>query len=117
MQIIMCELILVFCICAPYISLVHYSISQICMRYTCVEYAWETVHVCRFCKGNISNHQVTVVVIVPPVAIFLAKHPSLEKYDLSSLKALGSGGAPLKAEVINALKKRLPGTVAMTQGF
>ena len=75
-----------------------------------------SVHVCRFCKGNISNHQVTVVVIVPPVAIFLAKHPSLEKYDLSSLKALASGGAPLKAEVINALKKRLPGT-AMMQGY
>lgn len=33
--------------------------------------------------------------IVPPIALLLAKHPSVDQYNVSSLKVIFSGAAPL----------------------
>jgi non-ribosomal peptide synthetase component E (peptide arylation enzyme) len=38
---------------------------------------------------------VTVAHIVPPIALLLAKHPSVAQHDVSSLRAVFSGAAPL----------------------
>jgi acyl-CoA synthetase (AMP-forming)/AMP-acid ligase II len=53
--------------------------------------------------------------IVPPVAIALAKHPIVERFDLSSVESVLSGAAPLGADVGEALGRRL-GCVAL-QGY
>jgi 4-coumarate--CoA ligase len=53
--------------------------------------------------------------IVPPVALALAKHPLVEKYDLSFVEQVNSAAAPLGADVAEAMGKRL-GTNA-TQGY
>lgn len=45
--------------------------------------------------------------IVPPVALALAKHPLIDNYDLSSVKEVFSGAAPMGAELSNAVAKRL----------
>lgn len=37
-----------------------------------------------------------------------SKHPDVLKYDLSSLRALLSGAAPLTAELIKQLSERFP---------
>jgi 4-coumarate--CoA ligase len=50
--------------------------------------------------------------IVPPVAIALAKHPMVERYDLSSVQSVLSAAAPLGAELGEAVGRRL-GCVAM----
>jgi 4-coumarate--CoA ligase len=53
--------------------------------------------------------------IVPPVALALAKHPMVEKFDLSHIVQINSAAAPLGADVSEAMGARL-GTTA-TQGY
>ncbi|HXV70796.1 MAG TPA: AMP-binding protein [Acidimicrobiia bacterium] len=47
----------------------------------------------------IETHRVTRVAVVPPIVLALAKHPMVADYDLSSLVQVGSGAAPLSAEI------------------
>lgn len=53
--------------------------------------------------------------IAPPIAVLLAKHPAVESYDLSSLRAIQSGAAPLDRELAIAVQQRLG--VDIYQGF
>lgn len=62
------------------------------------------------------EHRVTVAHIVPPIALLLAKHPSVAQYDVSSLRAVFSGAAPLSREVEDQLRQRLP-KVRIIQGY
>ena len=39
--------------------------------------------------------QITILHAVPPIVLFLAKHPLVSKFDLSSIKYMVSGAAPL----------------------
>lgn len=48
---------------------------------------------------TIQEQRVTRIAAVPPIVIALAKHPMVEEYDLSSLIQVGSGAAPLSAEI------------------
>lgn len=57
--------------------------------------------------GNIQDHQCTVGYIAPPVAVALAKHPVIDEYDLSSLKVIMSGAAPLDEELGHTVAKRI----------
>ncbi|MCO5573088.1 hypothetical protein L7F22_026853 [Adiantum nelumboides] len=52
----------------------------------------------------IQKYQVTHMPAVPPVIIALAKLSIVDKFDLSSLAAIGSGAAPLSREVINSFR-------------
>jgi len=53
--------------------------------------------------------------VAPPIVVALAKHPSVGNYDLSRLKWLFSGAAPLGAEVTDAVERRL--SVRVRQGY
>ncbi len=64
----------------------------------------------------IERHRVTYVAVPPPVASFLAHHPSVAGHDLGSLELLASGGAPLPAATHEELARRLPGC-AVGQGW
>mmetsp|Transcript_20180 Transcript_20180/g.30007 ORF Transcript_20180/g.30007 Transcript_20180/m.30007 type:complete len:585 (-) Transcript_20180:27-1781(-) len=66
---------------------------------------------------TLQKHKVTVAHIVPPIVVALAKHPIVDKYDLSSLKVLFSGAAPLSADVENACAKRLGCTIKQAWGM
>jgi acyl-CoA synthetase (AMP-forming)/AMP-acid ligase II len=57
--------------------------------------------------GAIAEHRVQRVWIVPPIAVALAKHPAVDSSDLSSLKMIFSGAAPLDAELGRAVASRL----------
>lgn len=46
----------------------------------------------------VQKYKTTVMSAVPTIFIAFTNHPLLEKYDLSSLMACGSGGAPLAVE-------------------
>lgn len=63
----------------------------------------------------IQDHRITYANVVPPILLALAKHPSVDNYDLSSLKTLFSGAAPLGAELALAVEKRL--NVRVRQGY
>jgi acyl-CoA synthetase (AMP-forming)/AMP-acid ligase II len=49
--------------------------------------------------GIIQERRVTRFFAVPPIVLALAKHPMVDSYDLSSLKQVFSGAAPLSAEL------------------
>ena len=53
--------------------------------------------------------------VAPPIIVALAKHPIVDNYDLSHLKWLFSGAAPLGAEVTDAVERRL--SVKVRQGY
>lgn len=55
--------------------------------------------------------------LVPPLVLFLAKHPMVDKYDLSSLKSLSSGAAPLARDLEVGVSKRLPNLESVRQGL
>jgi len=48
----------------------------------------------------VSKHQVSIAHLVPPIVLFLAKHPVVAKFDLSKLKEIFSGAAPLVITII-----------------
>jgi acyl-CoA synthetase (AMP-forming)/AMP-acid ligase II len=55
----------------------------------------------------LQKHGVTRANVVPPIVLALAKDPSVDEYDLSSLGLLLSGAAPLGAELAAACAERL----------
>ncbi|PYS29237.1 MAG: 4-coumarate--CoA ligase family protein, partial [Acidobacteria bacterium] len=57
--------------------------------------------------GLIQKYRVTLSHIVPPIVLKLAKDPSVEKYDLSSLKMIFSGAAPLGPELSHECMQRI----------
>ncbi len=57
--------------------------------------------------GLIEKHGVTVVYVVPPIALALAKHPAVEGRDLSSLRMVMSGAAPLGEDLAKAVADRV----------
>ena len=64
----------------------------------------------------ILQFQVTVLHLVPPMAVMLAQHPNLKKYDLSNIHTALVGAAPLKQEQAEDLMKALNIT-AVIQGI
>jgi acyl-CoA synthetase (AMP-forming)/AMP-acid ligase II len=57
--------------------------------------------------GLIEEHEITIVYVVPPIALALAKHPVVEGRDLSSLRMIMSGAAPLGDELAKAVAARV----------
>jgi acyl-CoA synthetase (AMP-forming)/AMP-acid ligase II len=53
------------------------------------------------------DYRVTRAYVVPPIVLALAKHPLVDKYDLSSLNLVMSGAAPLSKDVAEACASRL----------
>jgi len=67
--------------------------------------------------GNIATYQATIAYIAPPVAVALAKHPSVDQHDLSSLKVIMSGAAPLDEELGHAVAERVGCRVVQGYGM
>lgn len=73
---------------------------------------------------SIQRYKITIVVLVPPILVLLARHPSrqphphydfplisfsavVDKFDLSTLRVLISGAAPLGAGLASLVHQRL----------
>lgn len=65
--------------------------------------------------GMIEKYRVTLSHIVPPIMLKLAKDPTIDKFDLSSLKMIFSGAAPLGAELSLECMKRI--NCGIRQGY
>ncbi|KAF2499277.1 4-coumarate-CoA ligase 2 [Lophium mytilinum] len=63
----------------------------------------------------IQTYRVTFAYVVPPVVLLLAKHPDVSKYDLSSIRMLNSGAAPLTRDLVETLYSRLK--IKVKQGY
>ncbi|OAL53362.1 4-coumarate-CoA ligase-like protein [Pyrenochaeta sp. DS3sAY3a] len=66
---------------------------------------------CRF----IQDLKVTFAYVVPPIVLLLSKHPIVSKYDLSSIRMMNSGAAPLTRELVEAVHGRLG--IPVKQGY
>ncbi|KFY04165.1 hypothetical protein V491_09446 [Pseudogymnoascus sp. VKM F-3775] len=60
----------------------------------------------RFCS-IIQSHRITYTYVAPPIVLRLAKDALVDNYDLSSLRMITSGAAPLTRELIIAVYDRL----------
>jgi acyl-CoA synthetase (AMP-forming)/AMP-acid ligase II len=65
--------------------------------------------------GAIQEHRVTRAYIVPPIAVALAKHPLIDEFDLSSVRIMLSGAAPLGPDLQTACAERLD--CGIVQGY
>jgi acyl-CoA synthetase (AMP-forming)/AMP-acid ligase II len=63
----------------------------------------------------IQDYRITHLYLVPPIALALAKQPLVEQYDLSSLRYILSGAAPLDGAIQQAVAARL--RVPVVQGY
>ncbi|CAH1972296.1 unnamed protein product [Acanthoscelides obtectus] len=52
------------------------------------------------------KYRVTRLSVPPPLILFLIKHPLVKEYDLSSIKEIRSGAAPLSADIQKELKEK-----------
>lgn len=65
----------------------------------------------------VQDYGVTYAALVPPILVALAKHPAVERYDLSKLTGIGCGAAPLGENVERAVAGRLGCTVGQGYGM
>lgn len=65
---------------------------------------------------NLFYLQITITMLVPPLMVFLAKHPLVDKFDLSSIKEIWCGAAPLSKELQLAVTKRI-GVTSIKQAY
>ncbi|KAL6707626.1 hypothetical protein ACN47E_003976 [Coniothyrium glycines] len=56
---------------------------------------------------TIQEHKITFIYVAPPVIVRLARDKMVDQYDLSSVKMITSGAAPLTKELVDAVHKRL----------
>lgn len=66
---------------------------------------------------SIQRFRITELAMVPPIAIMIAKHPIVKKYDLSSIESIGSGAAPLGSEASREVEKIWNGRLNLKQGW
>ena len=67
----------------------------------------------------VQEHEPTRAHLVPPIILGLAKHPLVDNYDydLSSLKCIISGAAPLGLDIEKAAQERLDCTIKQAWGM
>ncbi|KAK0081179.1 hypothetical protein PV325_012630 [Microctonus aethiopoides] len=69
-----------------------------------------------FCE-SIEKYRVTTIPLVPPIMVFLAKHPLVSKYNFDSVKDLICGAAPLPIDVRKAVQERLGKNINIRNGY
>lgn len=57
---------------------------------------------------TVERYKISMMPVSPPLVVALAKSDLVNKYDLSSLRMLGCGGAPLGEQVANDFKAKFP---------
>jgi len=67
------------------------------------------------CLTAMQDYRISYAYVVPPIVLALAKHPLVDRYDLSRLRSMFSGAAPLGTEVAGAASRRLG--CAVKQGY
>ncbi|RDA83426.1 hypothetical protein CP532_4410 [Ophiocordyceps camponoti-leonardi (nom. inval.)] len=72
---------------------------------------FDIVETCRL----IQHLSITFLFVPPPIVLQLSRHPCVKDYDLSTLRFINSGAAPLSRELVIDVWKRL--AVGVKQGY
>lgn len=85
----------------------------------CAHTGWQVFLMSRFDLEKacqiIQDHKITFAYVPPPIVLAFGKHPAVDKYDLTSLKILHSGAAPLTNELLEVVWGRLK--LPVKQGY
>jgi acyl-CoA synthetase (AMP-forming)/AMP-acid ligase II len=65
----------------------------------------------------VQKYRVTILPLVPPIVLGLVKHPAVAQFDLSSVRLIFSGAAPLGEELARALSAKLGCPVVQGYGM
>lgn len=65
----------------------------------------------------IQNHRISHLQVAPPILVMLSKRPETAKYDLSSVKSILCGAAPLSKELQNDVCRRFHVTIKQGWGM
>jgi acyl-CoA synthetase (AMP-forming)/AMP-acid ligase II len=65
--------------------------------------------------STIQKHKITFINVAPPILVRLARDEIVSQYDLSSIRMLTSGAAPLTDDLIKQIKQRL--NIRVTQAY
>ncbi|MGN6171843.1 MAG: AMP-binding protein [Streptosporangiaceae bacterium] len=63
------------------------------------------------------DYRITRSFVAPPIVLALARHPMVDEFELSHLRLMNSGAAPLKAELAHEASKRLGCEVVQGYGM
>lgn len=63
----------------------------------------------------IEKHSITFMYVPPPIVLALGKHPIVDKYDMTSVRWINSGAAPLGVDLVEAVWNRLK--IGVKQGY
>ncbi|ODO00213.1 hypothetical protein I350_06839 [Cryptococcus amylolentus CBS 6273] len=61
-------------------------------------------------------YKITFGIVVPPIILVLLHSANVPKYDISTIRGLQSGAAPLSADLIQAFQTKFP-WIGVTQGY
>ncbi|XP_044497362.1 4-coumarate--CoA ligase 1-like [Mangifera indica] len=64
----------------------------------------------------IQRYKITVAPLVPPIVLAISKSPDVDKYDLSSIRIIKSGAAPLGKELEDSVRAKFPNAI-LGQGY
>jgi 4-coumarate--CoA ligase len=56
----------------------------------------------------VQKYKITVAPLVPPIVVDVAKNALVEKYDLSSIRIVMSGAAPMGKDIQDAFRDKIP---------
>jgi len=59
----------------------------------------------------VEKHKVSVAPLVPPIVLAIAKNRQLEQYDMSSIRMIISGAAPVGKELEDSVRAKLPNAI------
>ncbi|MBM4439843.1 MAG: 4-coumarate--CoA ligase family protein [Candidatus Rokubacteria bacterium] len=65
----------------------------------------------------VQQYKLTVLPLVPPIILGMVKHPALSQFDLSSVRLVFSGAAPLGEELVKQLSVKLGCPVVQGYGM
>jgi 4-coumarate--CoA ligase len=65
----------------------------------------------------LQDHKVTGAFLVPPILIFISKHPMVDNYNLTNLRWIVSAAAPLSKNLVRDVHKRLKIPVKQAYGM
>ena len=66
---------------------------------------------------TMQNHTISVGFLVPPIVLFLAKHPMVQGFNMTALRWIVSGAAPLDAVTQSALSDQLQTPILQAWGM
>ena len=69
------------------------------------------------CLRLVEEHRATYLPTAPPMVLALARHPAVDRYDLSSLEFVACGAAPLSPELESECAARLGRPVVQAYGM